>query len=171
MRKFNEVYKKKQQITNKLQEQQILTNFKQVYSTLLEQYNTTDINKLDNKSKNAFITELNEYWTESDGLTKKGKRFLKNNKSILTENSTVIQKKKYLSEKAESIIDETLRTTNLKYKLYDILDEMYKETKSTDINDVLKDKLITKVIAESFKKSVGKLISEINYEISDDINE
>ena len=61
MRKFNNVYKEKQVIANKLHETKLLKGFKKIYLSLLEQYNTTDIKHLDEAQKLAFETELNEF--------------------------------------------------------------------------------------------------------------
>ena len=168
MRKFNNLYKEKQVVVNKLHEKKVLRGFKKIYATLLEQYNVVNVNQLTNANKKAFITELNEYWAEKNGITKRGRLFLKDNHLLLTENSTIKQKRYFLIEKLDVLIDETLRKSQLKHKLYDVLDEMYKETKSEDIEDVLKSKTITKTIAESFSKSVGKLLAEIDYEITDE---
>ena len=72
MRKFNAVFKEKQAISEQVLETKLLKQFKAVYSGLLEQYATTEFHDLDEETQVAFLRELNEYWTEEDGLSKKG---------------------------------------------------------------------------------------------------
>ena len=71
MRKFNAVFKEKQAITEKVLEEKLLNQFKDVYSALLEQYQTVEFYELDEDTQVAFLRELNEYWTEEEGLSNK----------------------------------------------------------------------------------------------------
>jgi len=166
MRKFNAVFKEKQAITEKVLEKKLLNQFKDVYSALLEQYQTVEFYDLDEDTQVAFLRELNEYWTEEDGLSNKGQKFIKTKSTILTESSTALQKKSYLKNKATVIISESLRQAELKTKLYEVLDEMFKNTQSKDIADVLPVDAISGTILESFGSALQDLMTEIVYELS-----
>jgi len=168
MRKFHQVFKEKQNISEQILEEKLLSEFKDVYSNLLEQYQILEFNYLDENTQVAFLRELNEYWTEEEGLSKKGINFLKTKSSLLTEDSTSLQKKHYLKNKATIIISEALRQSGLKNRLYDVLDEMFKSTKATDISEVLSTDSISGTILESFGISLQDLMTEIVYEISDE---
>lgn len=173
MRKFNAVYKEKQAISEKVLEERLLKEFKNVYSNLLEQYEATDFKKLDSDTQVAFLRELNEYWTEEEGLSDQGKVFLENKSALLTEASTPLQKKSYLKNKATAVIAESLKSVGIKDQLYSILDEMYKKTKSEEMSDVLPTDAISGTILESFGSALQDLMTEIVYEISpeEDLNE
>jgi len=174
MRKFNAVFKEKQAISEQVLEERLLNEFKDVYSSLLEQYNIAEFHDLDENTQVAFLRELNEYWTEEEGLSKKGVNFLKTKSALLTEDSTPLQKQSYLRNKATIVIAETLRQSDLKGKIYDILDEMFKNTKSSDITDVLSADAITGTILESFGVSLQDLLTEMVYELtpeSEELNE
>lgn len=173
MRKFNAVYKEKQAISEQIIEEKLLGEFKQVYSGLLEQYEISDFKKLDSDSQVAFLRELNEYWTEEKGLSERGVNFLQNKSALLTEDSTSLQKKSYLKNKATALIAETLRQSDIKGQLYEVLDGMFKDTKSEDLGGVLPTDEITGSILESFGSALQDLMTEIVYEISPDeeINE
>jgi len=120
----------------------------------------------------AFLRELNEYWTEEEGLSGKGAKFLKTKSAMLTESSTSLQKKSYLKNKATTVISEVLRQSDVKTKLYSILDEMYKSTGSKEIGEVLPTDAITGTILESFGTALQDLMTEMVYELSpEDINE
>jgi hypothetical protein len=173
MRKFNTVFKEKQVVTEKILEEKLLKEFKDVYSSLLEQYETVEFYDLNEDTQVAFLRELNEYWTEEDGLSDKGKKFLKTKSTILTESSTPLQKKAYLKNKATSVISEVLRQSDIKTKLYGVLDEMYKTTGSKQIGEVLPTDAISGTILESFGSALESLMTEIVYELTpeEDINE
>ena len=174
MRKFNQVFKEKQVISEKILEGKLLNEFKDIYSDLLEQYQITKFDDLDENTQVAFLRELNEYWSEDTGLSKKGLNFLKTKSSLLTEDSTPLQKVSYLRNKSTIVISEALRQVGIKEKLYDILNEMFKNTKSTDISDVLSTDVISGTILESFGTSLQDLMTEIVYELSsesENINE
>jgi hypothetical protein len=166
MRKFNAVFKEKQAISEQVLEEKLLNEFKDVYGNLLEQYNIAEFHDLDENTQVAFLRELNEYWTEEEGLSKKGINFLKTKSTLLTEDSTQLQKQSYLRNKATLVIAETLRQSDIKGKIYDILDEMFKNTKSSDISDVLSADAITGTILESFGVSLQDLLTEIVYELT-----
>ena len=166
MRKFNAVYKEKQAISEKVLEEKLLNQFKEVYAGLLEQYEINEFSDLDSDTQVSFLRELNEYWTEEEGLSEKGEVFLKTKSSLLTEESTSLQKKSYLKKKAATIIAESLRQVDLKNKLYGVLDEMYKNTKSEEITDVLPTGDLTGTLLESFGMAVQELMTEIVYEIA-----
>jgi hypothetical protein len=168
MRKFTAVFKEKQAILEQVLETRLLNEFKDIYSSLLEQYETTEFHELDENTKVAFLRELNEYWTEETGISKKGKDFLKNKSVLLTESSTPLQKQSYLRNKVATVISETLRQAEIKQKIYNVLDEMFKNTKSKDISDVLPTDAISGTILESFGISLQDLMTEIVYELSDD---
>ena len=173
MLKYNQILKEKQTLSKKINEQRLLKSFKKVYSLLLEQYQISKINKLDNPTKQAFLSELNIYWDKDKGLTKKGSKFIKTNKSILNENSTIHQKSKYLKENIINILEQTINNYDVKDKIYKVLDEMYKSTNANDIDDVLPAKKISNIVSESLANVIGKVTSEIFFEITPDttINE
>jgi len=167
MRKFGVIFKEKQEVAETLKENAILRDFKKVYSALLEKYEIKSVHDLDEKTQNAFITEVSNYWDENIGLTEKGSKFLRTRSTFLNENSTVLQKKNFLKSKLIALINETLRQTELKWKVYDILDEMYKETKSKRISDVLSPEVITSTIDECFKVSLKNFENNIKNELSE----
>ena len=170
MRKFNAVFKEKQAISEQVLEARLLKQFKAVYTGLLEQYATTEFHDLDEDTQVAFLRELNEYWTEEAGLSETGANFLKHKSALLTEDSTPAQKQTFLKNKAAAVISETLRQADMKQKLYNVLDEMFKSTKSEEIEDVLPTEAITGSILESFGLALQDLMTEIVYEISPEEN-
>jgi len=171
MRKFNNVYKEKQTKAIELIENKILNDFKNVYGVLLEKYKISDFYTLNEEEQNTFLSELNSFWIEEEGITEKGKKFLSIRSDVLSENSTSLQKKNYLKYKADLIISETFRQSELKWKIYDIVNEIYNETKAKSITDILSPNIITEIIEESLKKSVGSIINEINIELNESSKE
>jgi len=171
MRKFNEVYKEKLNEAESIQESNILDSFKQVYSSLLETYKVNEFYSLDEKTQYAFLSELNEYWSEENGISDKGQLFLQNKSSILTENSTDLQKKNFIKSKLNVIIDESIRQIDLKYKVYDIIDEVYKQINAKNIDDVLDPKEITNTVKESLSECFTKFIKGISHELNESSNE
>lgn len=169
MRKFNQVYKEKQAISEQVLEERLLNQFKDIYAGLLEQYEITEFHDLDENTQVAFLRELNEYWTEEEGLSEKGANFLKTKSTLLTEDSTPLQKQSYLRNKAAAVIEETLRQAGLKDKLYAVLDEMFKNTKSDNIEDVLSTYAITGTILEAFGVSLQELMTEMVYELTPEV--
>ena len=167
MRKFNTVFKEKQTKVEDLFEKKILSQFKGVYNALLEKYEVPEFYDLSEKYQGAFLAELNSYWTEESGVTEKGSKFLQSKESTLNESSTEEQKKNVLQTKTQIIVDETIRQTNIKNKLYTVLDEMYNDVKASNISDVLAPEIISEVIKESFVKTLKELLKEINYEIKE----
>lgn len=166
MRKFNAVFKEKQAISEQVLESKLLKQFKSVYSSLLEQYETTEFYDLDENTQVAFLRELNEYWTEEEGISEAGEKFLETKSLLLTESSTSLQKVSYLKNKATNVINESLRQADLKNKLYGILDEMYKSVKAEEISDVLPADAISGTILESFGSALEDLMTEMVYELS-----
>jgi len=166
MRKFTAVFKEKQAISEQVLETRLLNEFKDVYAGLLEQYETTEFHELDENTKVAFLRELNEYWTEEEGISEKGTNFLKTKSVLITENSTPLQKQSYLRNKVATVVSETLRQSGLKDKIYKVLDEMYNNTKAEDITDVLPADAISGTILESFGISLQDLMTEIVYELT-----
>ena len=116
MRKFGEIYKEKVYEAEVQQENKILTDFKVVYNAMLEHYGLSAIHDLNEKSQISFLTELNKYWSEEEGLSEKGQLFLENRSMELNENSTATQRKNFLRIKSYTIINETLRQSDIKYK-------------------------------------------------------
>lgn len=171
MRKFNDVYKEKQNKALNLLEGRILNEFKSVYSTLLEKYNIADFYQLNEEEQTTFLSELNSCWNEQEGLLEKGKKFLQTRSDVLSENSTSLQKKNYLKNKSISIISETIRQSDLKWKIYDVIDEIYKETKAKTINDVLSPTNISDIVKEAFQQSLNNLDLEIRNELNESSKE
>lgn len=169
MKKFSEIYKAKLNEAETRQETKVLGDFKKVYSTMLEHYGLKSVHDLNEESKLSFLTELNHYWNEEEGLSEKGEKFLQKRSLSLNENSTAVQKKNFLKEKAVVLIRETLRQSNLKYKLYDIVDEIYTQTKATDLKDIMSPDMITTILAESLAKSGDEFITNINKELKESV--
>ena len=169
MRKFGEVYKEKLNESEQLHESKIVNDFRQIYNALLEHYNLTAIHDLNEKSQISFLTELNQYWTEEGGLNELGQNFLKKRSPRLTENYTPLQKKNYLKSKVSVLLSETMRQTDLKYKVYSVIDEMYKMVKGEEITDVLSPNMISDIITEAFAESLDDFITNIRTEISESV--
>jgi len=171
MRAFNVVYKEKLNESTQSHENKILIEFKTVYNALLEHYNLTAINDLNEESQISFLTELNQYWSEETGISELGKHFVKKRSLILTENSTPIQKKNYLKGKAFALLNETIRQNDLKFKLYSVIDEMYMQVKGDKLDDVLTTTSIYNIITEAFADSLDNFITDIKAEIDDSVQE
>jgi len=167
MRKFTTVYKEKVNESEQLHESKIVGDFRQIYNALLEHYNLTVIHDLNERSQVAFLTELNQYWSEEEGLNELGRTFLQKRSLRLTENSTPLQKKNYLKSKASVLLSETIRQNDLKFKLYTVIDEMYTQVKGKDIKDVLSPNMISDIVTEAFAESLDEFISVIRTEISE----
>lgn len=165
MKKFNEVYKSKKQEVDKLNEKKTLQDFDKIFRKLLEKYNTHDFYDLSEKYQNIFLSDLNKFWTEEEGLTESGKKFLDRNADLLTENSSTLQKKNYLKRKAKSVIRETLHSSDIKYKLYDVIDEMYHQIGARTVSDVASTDVITDVLYESFTNELNEFVKQINKEL------
>jgi hypothetical protein len=169
MKKFSELYKEKLSESEILQENKVLDDFKKVYGSMLEHYGLTTVHDLNEESQLSFLTELNHYWSEEEGLSEKGNKFLQKRSMNLNENSTAVQKKNFLKEKATVLISETLRQADVKWKLYDIVDEIYQQTNASTLKDVLSPDMITTIIAESFSKSVDNFLSNVNKELKESV--
>lgn len=167
MRKFGDAYKEKMVKHEQLHEAKVVNEFKQIYNSLLEHYNLTAIHDLNEKSQVAFLTELNQYWTEETGLTDIGRNFLKKRTPILTENSTPLQKKNYLKDKVGILLSETLRQNDIKYKVYNVIDEMYQQVKGKNINSVMSPETINNTITEAFATVLDQFVKDIYIEISE----
>jgi len=167
MRKFGEVYKEQVNESDQQHESKIVSNFREIYNSLLEHYNLTAIHDLNEKSQISFLSELNQYWSEEKGLSELGKNFLKKRSLILTEHSTPLQKKNYLKSKSNILLSESLRQNDLKFKIYSIIDEMYQQVKGEKINDVLSPNMISDIITEAFAESLDDFVTEIRTEISE----
>lgn len=171
MRKFHDIYKEKQTRAFEVFETKILSEFKDVYKTLLEKYNISDFYTLNEEEQTSFLVELNSFWSEEEGTSEKGKKFLKTRSNILSESSTTLQKKNFLKSKTSNIINETLRQSNIKWKIYDIIDEMYNEISASGILDILSPEVMTNIIKESFEDSLTKFVNEINNELLESVKE
>ena len=167
MKKFRTVLKTKQRNHDLVQEKKILLGFKKVYNSLLEKYGTSSFHDLNESNRPAFLAELNSYWSEDKGLLKKGKEFLRGNTDMLNESSTPAQKKIYMKKRITPLISETLRQSNLKWKMYDVLNEVYKSTKSKNLSDVLPANEILDTVLESFQLSLRSFMEEIDYELKE----
>ncbi len=167
MRKFNTVLKEKQTKEEQLSEKKVLGQFKRVYDALLEKYGITGFRELPEKGQSIFLNELNSYWSEEEGISESGVKFLSTRGKALNEHSSEEQKKNFLQEKANIVIGETLRQAEVKWKIYNILDEMYTETKASKISEVVSSKTAIDILKEAFQKNIKELLSEINYELSE----
>jgi len=169
MRNFNDVYKEKVNESEQLHESKIVGDFRKIYNALLEHYNLTAIHDLNEKSQLAFLTELNQYWSEEGGLNEEGGEFLEKRSLRLTENSTPLQKKNFLKSKTTILLNETMRQNDVKYKVYSIIDEMYKQVKGGSIEDVLSPNMISDILTEAMAESLDNLITTIRTEINESI--
>jgi hypothetical protein len=169
MKKFNEIYKVKINEAETRQQTKVLADFKLVYNAMLEHYGLTSVKKLDEKSQLSFLTELNHYWSEEEGLSEKGTRFIEKRQMTLNENSTSIQKKNFLKNKSYAVINETFRQSNLKNRLYNVIDEMYHQLQASDLSDILTPDIITNIISESFIKSLNEFTTGINKELRESV--
>lgn len=167
MRKFGEVYKEKMNESEQLHESRIVEDFRSIYNALLEHYNLSAIHDLNEKSQVAFLTELNQYWSEEEGLSELGQNFLKKKTPRLNENSTPLQRKNYLKDRAVILLSETLRQTDAKNRLYNVLDEMYQQVKGENISDVLSPKMIGDIVTEAFAESLDEFILNIRKELNE----
>lgn len=170
MKKFQTIYKDKMEEHEALVESKVLTDFREVYSAMLEHYGLTSVHDLDEESKLSFLTELNSYWGEDEGLNERGEKFLLKRSMALNENSTAVQKKNFLREKSYAVINETIRQSNLKFKLYDTIDQMYNEIKASDLSDILNPDMITSIISESFVKCINEFNENINRELKESVH-
>ena len=170
MRKFHEIYKEKLAESENQEETRVLSDFRNIYSVLLEHYGVTSIHDLDEETQLSFLTELNHYWSESEGLSEKGEKFIAKRSVSLNENSTPQQKKNFLKAKVSAVIDETVRQSELKWKIYDVIDTLYTETKSNkNISEVLNISIINNILKESLEDVITKFLDNINTELSESL--
>jgi len=167
MKKFGDIYKQKLTEAEARQESKVLEDFKTVYNALLENYGLTTIYRLDESTQLSFLTELSGYWTEESGITEKGLEFLAKRSMTVNENSTAVQKKNFLREKTYITINETLRKSNLKYNIYDVIDEMYHQMNASDLSDILTPETMTNIISESLQKAVSEFSANIQKELTE----
>lgn len=167
MRKFNTVLKEKQTKEEQIVEKKVLGQFTRVYNTLLEKYGIPEFKQLSEKAQNVFLSELNSYWSEAEGVSEMGVKFLNTRGRALNEHSSPEQKKNFLQEKADVVISETIRQSELKYKLYNVIDEIYNEVKASNLSEVLPPEVIFETFKESFVKNVKSLLAEIHYELKE----
>jgi len=165
MRKFHTVYKDKMETFNKIQEAKVLAEFENVYYVLLENYGIASADELNEKKQAAFLTEVSEYWNEETGITQLGINFLKDKSSILTESSTIDQRKKYLKNKSIAVLNETIKQADLKTKLYDVIDSMYKQLNASNVSDVLSPRIIVNIMSESINETLTNFIQTIENEL------
>lgn len=167
MKKFNEIYKEKLNEAEIRKENKVLSDFKLIYKAMLENYNISSVKDLDEDSQLSFLTELSYYWDEENGLSEKGKNFLKKRDTTLNENSTVTQKKNYLKSKSYVVINETFKQANFRKRVYDVIDEMYYQLKASDLSDILSPDTIVSIVNESLNKVSKEFINEIYNELKE----
>jgi hypothetical protein len=171
MKKFTQAFKEKLQEHENLQENKILSDFRSIYNAMLENYNIKAIHDLDDESQLSFLTELSHYWSEEEGLSEKGEKFIEKRSLVLNENSTAVQKKNFLKTKIANVINETLRQAELKWKIYDVIDTMYEQLSAADLRDILSPEAMVEIINESLNKSISELSNKINKELTDSAKE
>ena len=159
MRKFNTVFKEKQNESVKNHEDKILNEFKSVYTKLLENYNITNLNDLDESNKTAFTKQLNEMWDDTQGISEKGVRFLNDNCLFLTESSTPSQKKNYLKQKSSVMLKESFRQYDLKYE----------QVKGENLTDVLTPNAIVNILSETFVETTTEFLKNIQKELKESV--
>lgn len=170
MRKFNALYKDQQKKAQDLNENKIAGALETVYSALLEKYEVSAFKELTPEYQDVFLNELNTYWSDSDGISEKGNKFLQGNSEYLSEHASTIQKKNFFKKKVLPIVEETIRQTNLKYKIYDLINEMYKDLNASQLSDVLTPNVLFSVISESYVKAGEEFLTEIHYELFENAN-
>jgi len=171
MKRFNEKYKEQQSKVNELHEDQVISEFREVYNELLQHYDVVTIHDLNEETQVAFLSELHKYWTETEGISEKGKNFLKKHSLMLTESSTPLQKKNYLKTKSSILINEIFRQSDIKFKLYDIIDEMYKQIQGSKLDDILSTDMMVELISEAFNDNIKYLANNIDKELSESLKE
>jgi len=171
MRKFGDLYKEKLNESESRQENRLLEEFGSVYNVMLGHYGLKSVHQLDEASQISFLTELDRYWNDLEGLTERGRQFMSNRSMELNERSTTEQKKNFLRAKTRAIVSETLRQSDVKYKLYEVLDQIYRQTKARDIRGILPTETIKSVLQESFGGALSSLIEEMNGELSESAKE
>ena len=167
MKKFHDLYKEKVNEAEELQEGKILSDFRNIYGVLLEHYGLASIHELDENSQISFLTELNNYWSEEEGLSDKGDKFIAKRSIVLNENSTPQQKKNYLKARVAAVINETVRQSDLKWKLYDVIDEMYNQLNASSLREILTTDMITGIITETFTQTVESFSENIHNELAE----
>ena len=169
MKKFGEIYKAKVNEAGIRLENKVLDDFKLIYDSMLEHYGLESVHQLNDESQISFLTEINHYWSEEEGLNDRGEAFIEKRSMALNENSTAVQKKNFLREKSYSVINETLRQSHMKFRLYDVIDEMYKQLNASNLNDVLNHEMISTIISESFQKSLSEFMDTISMELKESV--
>ena len=167
MKKFNVAYREKLQEAEEIQESKVLTDFRSIYNAMLEHNNIKAIHDLDDESQVSFLTELSHYWSEEEGLNEKGEKFLSTRSLILNENSTPTQKKNFLKAKMSAVINETIRQAELKWRIYDCIDEAYNQLNADDLRGILAPAAITEIIKDSLTEAFGKLSNTIDTELNE----
>lgn len=171
MKKFSQAYKEKLQEAEERQENKIVSDFRLVYNAMLEHYNIKAIHDLDDQSQISFLTELKHYWSEEEGISEKGEKYVQSRSLVLNENSTSTQKKNFLKKKMNLVINETLRQAELKWRIYDVIDEAYNQLSAEDLRDILAPEAITEIVKECLTESFTNLSSSINTELCESAKE
>ena len=168
MRKFNHVLREKQEEAKKASEVKGLFEFKKVYSALLEKYNVSEFKVLAPVKKDSFLRELNNYWSEEEGISKSGFKFISTREETINENSSSDQKKTYLENKTKRVISETLRQSELKWRIFGVIDEMYKGVGANKLSQVLPEAEIVEIIKSSLIESMRGFVKEIRSGVQGD---
>jgi hypothetical protein len=171
MKKFGTAYKEKLQEHEEIKETRVLSDFRNVYNAMLENYNIKAIHELDDASQVSFLTQLSHYWSEEEGLNEKGEKFIANRVMVLNENSTPIQKKNFLKAKVSAVISESIRQSELKWRIYDCVDEAYSQLNAEDLRDVLAPGAITAIVTESLTEALNRLSKTIDRELNESAKE
>jgi hypothetical protein len=167
MKKFVDIVRTKINESETRRESKVLEDFKSIYNAMLDHYGLTEFNHLDESSQLSFLTELNNYWSEEEGLSQKGQMFINKRSMSLNENSTATQRKHYLKTRSQAVINETLRQSDIKWKLYNVIDEMYHQVKASDISEILSPDMIVNIIAESFNSTLDEICKSIDKELKE----
>lgn len=167
MKKFTTAFNEKKQQYEEIVESQILSDFKTVYYAMLENYNIKSLNELDEETQVSFLTELNNYWSEEEGMSEKGEKFLEKRSFVLNENSTVPQKKNFLKAKITAVVNESLRQTDLRWRIYECIDEAYNQLEAKDLKDVLSPASITEIVNGALTEAFTKLSKRIETELNE----
>lgn len=122
-----------------------------IVNAIKKEYGITSFSSLTEGEKNSYKTLLLEMWSPSDGLTKKGLRFLNESKTILTVDSTEEQIVKFFSreimESAKSCVAGNISIGRL--------EEVAKTVKS-EMDEMRGTKVPAKLLKETLYQIVCK---------------
>ena len=169
MRNFSDVYKAERQkvLTSKKESQ--IKEYKAIKKALMESFKTKDPNTLPLDLRKSFITTLNECYKKDKGLTSKGKKFLETHVLELNENSTKEQKINYFKRRLNEEVELNLVGSGIKDSIKNIIDEMYKGIKASNVSAVLPTSVIGEIIRYTLLSQVELYMANVCNELNIDL--